>query len=128
MRFRKGVHYPHPARGRARRPYHLSDAARRARRHNLSRWHVRSIRETAIIKLYIWQAFLAEGPRPSQRELARLLGVRPSYVCKIQKRVEEGLDVLARGELVTLDDVADARRFTAKLREQEPGLLAPAPR
>ena len=38
------------------------------------------------------------------------------------------MDALIRhGKPVTLDDVAQAQRFTAKLREQEPGLLAPAP-
>jgi hypothetical protein len=34
---------------------------------------------------------------------------------------------LASGERVTLDDLADARRFTARVREQEPDQLAPAP-
>ena len=37
-----------------------------------------------------------------------------------------GMEALANGRRVTLDDLAAAQRFTAKLREQEPGLLAPA--
>jgi DNA-binding winged helix-turn-helix (wHTH) protein/tetratricopeptide (TPR) repeat protein len=81
-----------------------------------------------VIKLLIWQAYFGDGPRPSQRDLARQLGVSPSYVCKVQKRAAEGLDALARGERVTLEELADARRFTAKLRDQEPGLLAPVTR
>ena len=90
MRFEKGIHYPHPPRGPARRPYHMSDAARRARRFNLSRFRLRSDGETAVIKLLIWQASFDDGPRPTQRALARLLGVWPSYVCKIQKQAERG--------------------------------------
>lgn len=42
MRFQKGEHYPHPPRRRARRPYHVSEAAHRARRRNLSRSQLRS--------------------------------------------------------------------------------------
>jgi hypothetical protein len=124
MRFEKGIHYLHPSRGPARRPYHVSDAARRARRGNLSRSRRRSDRESAVIKLLIWQACFDDSPRPTQRALARLLGVWPSYVCKVQKQSERGLDALANGLRVTLDDLDDARRFSAKLRVQEPGLLA----
>jgi len=116
MRFQKGVHYPHPPRGPARRKYPVSEAARRARRQSLSKCRVRSDRETAVIKLLIWQACFDDGPRPTQRALARQLGVWPSYVCKIQKQAERGLDALASAERVTLDDLLDARRFTAKLR------------
>jgi len=36
-------------------------------------------------------------------------------------------DALAWGNRATLTDLDEARRFTAKLREQEQGLLAPAP-
>lgn len=36
---------------------------------------------------------------------------------------EESLDVLARGNRVTLDDLHDARRFTAKIRQLQPELL-----
>jgi hypothetical protein len=55
--------------------------------------------------------------------------VWPSYVSKVQKQATSvGWDARVQsGRLVTLDDLADARRFTAKLREQEPGLLATAP-
>ena len=124
MRFEKGIHYPHPPRGPARRPYHVSEAARRARRRNLSKSRLRSDRESALIKLLIWQACFEGGQRPSQRALARLLGVWPSYVRKVQKQAERGLDALASGVRVTVADLDCARRFSAKLRSQEPGLLA----
>ena len=124
MRFRKGVHYPHPSRGPARRPYHVSEAARRARRCNLSKSRLRSDRESAVIKLLIWQTYLDDGPRPTQRALARQLGVWPSYVCKIQKQCDRGLGALASGHRLSLDDLNEGRRFTAKLRSQEPGILA----
>jgi hypothetical protein len=122
MRFLKGTHYPHPPRGPGR--YNMSDAARHARRLNLSKSRLRSERESLIIKILIWQACFDEGPRPSQRSLARQLGVYPSYVSKVQKQSPRGLDALARTGCVTLDDLNKARRFTARLREQEPGLLA----
>ena len=123
MRFEKGVHYPHPPRGPGRRRYHVSEHARRARRRNLSRSRLRSDRESAIIKLLIWQDCFSDGPHLTQRALARKLGVWPSYVCKIQKQSGAGLDALSAGLCVTLEDLDDARRFTARLREQEPGLL-----
>jgi hypothetical protein len=106
----------------------MSDEALRQRRHNLRR-RLRSNRESQLIKLLIWQAFFGEEPRPSQRALARELGVWPSYVCKVQKKATSvGWDACVQyGRRVNLDDLVDARRFTAKLREQEPGLLAPAP-
>jgi hypothetical protein len=85
---------------------------------------LRSDRETAVIKLLIWQSSFDGCQRPSQRALARQLGVWPSYVCKVQQDSEEGLDALASGMRVTLDDLHDAQRFTAKLRAHEPGLLA----
>jgi hypothetical protein len=125
MRFLKGTHYPHPPRGPGRGRYHMSDAARRARRDNLSNSRLRSNRESWIIKLLIWQACFDGGPRPSQRVLARKLGVGPSYVCRVQKQSARGLDALASGARATLNDLDEARRLTAKLREQEPGLLAP---
>jgi len=128
MRFQKGVHYPHPARGRARHPYDVTDAARRARRQNLSRSRQRSDRESAVIKLLVWQAMFDAGPHPTQRTLARLLGVQPSYVCKVQKQAAEGLEALTRGDRTTLEELAEARRFTAKFRIQEPHLLAAARR
>jgi hypothetical protein len=115
MRFQKGVLYPHPSRGLARRPYNVSEAARRARRRNLSRSRVRSDRETLVIKLLIWQACFDDGPRPTQRALARILGVWPSYVCKVQRQSAKGLDALASGQRVNFDDLEDARRFTAGL-------------
>lgn len=87
---------------------------------------MRSDRESLIIKLLIWQAFFGEEPSPSQRTLGRQLDVWPSYVCKVQKQATStGWDARVQyGRRVTLDDLGDARRFTAKLREQEPGLLA----
>jgi|SRR5580700_2560770 hypothetical protein len=124
MRFFKGTHYPHPARGLGRGRYYMSDAARHARRRNLSKSRLRSDRESLVIKILIWQSCFDYGPRPSQRSLARQLGVYPSYVCKVQKQSARALDALARGHSVTLDDLDKARRFTARLREQEPGLLA----
>ncbi len=127
MRFQRGIHYEHPPRGRARKPYTKTTEALLARRDNLRKVRrLRSLRETAIIKLLIWQACFEEsGPRPSQRTLARQLYVWPSYVCKIQKQFARGLEALANGQRVTLDDLADARRFTERLREE--GVLAPVP-
>ena len=127
MGFRKGFHYEHPPRGRARKPYTVSDAARRQRLANLKGTRLRSDWETQIIKLLIWQACFDGGP--SQRASARQLGVWPSYVHKVQGAAHsEGMDTLVRhGKRVTPGDLADARRFTAKLREEEPGLLASAP-
>ena len=129
MRFQRGIAYPHPPRGQARKRYTVSPDALRQRRNNLKRTRIRSDRETAIIKRLIWQAPSESGPRPSQRALARELGVWHSYVHGVQKQsLSVGMDVLANGRRVTLDDLDDARRFTAKLREREPGLLAPSRR
>jgi hypothetical protein len=124
MRFLKGTHYPHPPRGPGRGRYYMSDAARRARRNNLSRSRLRSDWESRVIKLLIWQTCFDGGPPPSQRALARQFGVYPSYVCKVQQQSATGLDALANGTRPTLDELYQARRFTAKLKEQEPGLLA----
>jgi hypothetical protein len=125
MRFLKGTCYPHPPRGLGRGRYYMSDAARRARRNNLSRSRLRSDWESRVIKILIWQSCFDGGPRASQRVLARELGVWPSYVCKVQKQSARGLDAVASGNRVTLDDLDKARRFTARLREQEPGMLGP---
>jgi|SRR5580693_4008356 hypothetical protein len=79
MRFLKGIRYPHPPRGLGRGCYLVSDAARRARRNNLSRSRLRSDWESRIIKLLIWQSCLDDGPRPSQRLLAVCLAsTRPT--------------------------------------------------
>jgi hypothetical protein len=124
MRFSKGVRYPHPPRGPGRRKYYLSEAARRARRENLSRSRLRSDRESLVIKLLIWQScFHVCSPQPSQRTLARQLGISPSYICKVQASSDEAQDAAARGGRVTFDDFLEARQFTARLREREPGLL-----
>jgi hypothetical protein len=123
MRFRKGEHYPHPPRGPARRPYHVTEAARCARRLNLSKTRIRSSREILTIKLWIWQDAFGDGPHLSQRELARQLGVCPSYVHKVQHQRAEAIDALTRDARVTMDDLLAAQRFTAKLREQRPRLL-----
>jgi hypothetical protein len=128
MRFRKGVHHPHPPRGRGRGQYHMSDVALRARRRNLSKARQRSASESLIIKRLIWQSCFDGDRRASQRALGRQLGVRPSYVCKVQKRTVRGLDALARGGRITLNDLAEAQRFTQRIRSQEPSLLAPARR
>jgi hypothetical protein len=125
MRFLKGIRYPHPPRGHGRGTYYMSDEAMRARRRNLSNSRLRSARESLVIKLLIWQPCFEGGPRPSQRALARQLGVCRSYVSKIQAQSEPGLDALAKGNRVTLDDLYEARRFTATIRELEPALLAP---
>jgi len=109
MRFRKGIRYPHPPRGKARHPYKLSEAALCARRLNLSRSRLRSGRESFIIRLLIWQAHFLEGPQQSQRDIAYRLGVSPSYVCKIQKQRERGLEALGKGRRATLHDLDHAR-------------------
>lgn len=129
MRFRKGEHYPHPPRGPGRKPYTMSDAALRQRCHNLRRTRLRSDRESLTIKLLVWQAFCGDEPKPSQRALAHRLGVWRSYVCKLRKQaISAGWDArIHHGQRVTLDDLDKARRFTARIREEEPALLAPAP-
>jgi hypothetical protein len=118
MRFEKGTHYPHPPRGPGRRRYQVTDAAQRARRQNLSKSRLRSDRESRIIKIWIWQSCFDGGPHPSQRALARQLGVYPSYVCKVLKQSAAGLDALTHGERATLNELDEACRFTARLKEQ----------
>jgi hypothetical protein len=122
------MHYRHPPRGRGRKRYRMSDKALQARRRNLSKSRLRSDRESRTIKLLIWQAGFESGPRRSQRTLARQLGVWPSYVCKVQRKaLSEGMDTLVKhGNRVTATDLDEARRFTTRIRDQEPGLLAPA--
>jgi hypothetical protein len=128
MRFRKGTRYEHPPRGPGRKPYTVSDEALRARRRNLSTARLRSDWESRIIKRLIWQPCFDNGPRPSQRALGRQLGVQCSYVHRVQKQARSvGVDALLREGRVTFADLEKARRFTVRLREQEPGLLAPAP-
>jgi|SRR6516164_2097095 len=129
MRFQRGVRYPHPPRGPARKRYTMSEAALRQRRRNLKRTRTRSDRETAIIKRLIWQTYFDGGERPSQRALARQLRVSKSYVWKVQQTaVSEGRDaLLANGGRVTLDDLEKARRFTEKVLAEVPDTLAPCP-
>jgi|SRR5215470_8314121 len=126
MRFERGIHYPHPPRGPARKPYTMSEAALRQRCHNLRRTRLRSDRESLTIRLLIWQSCFESGPHASHRNLARQLHVWPSYVCKVRKQSARGLEALASGQRVTLDDLNKARSFTARMRQEEPGLLAPA--
>src|SRR5215469_10596195 len=129
MRFQRGIHYPHPPRGPARKSYTMSEAALRQRRRNLKRTRIRSDCETAIIKRLIWQACFDGGERPSQRALARQLRVWPSYVWKVQRKaLSEGLDALvANGERVGLDDLEKARCFTEKVRADSPDILVALP-
>src|SRR5215467_8860919 len=110
MRFQRGIRYPHPPRGPGCKPYTMSEAALRQRRRNLKRTRIRSDRETAIIKRLIWQACFDGGERLSQRALARQLGVRPSYVYKVQRKApSEGKDaLLADSTRFTLDDLEKA--------------------
>lgn len=134
MRFRKGELSRHPhwrtrgaGRPRPDRPkYTMTDDALRQRLGNLKHTRLRSRDESRLIKLFVWQSFFDPQPRPSQRALARELDVRRSYVFKVQRKAQtEGMDALLRHGRVTLDDLARAREFTARLREE--GLLAPAP-
>lgn len=127
MRFQRGNPYPHPPRGPARHKYTVTEAALRQRRGNLANTRLRSRDESSIIKLLIWQSFFEEQPQPSQRALARQLGVWRSYVCKVRKQAtREGWDARIRyGQRVTLDDLDKAREFTTRLGEQ--GVLASAP-
>jgi hypothetical protein len=107
----------------------MTQAALRQRRRNLQRTRTRSDRESAIIKRLIRQPCFDDEERPSLRVLARQLGVAPSYVWKVQRKAHsEGIDTLLKdGRRITLDDLAEARRFTDKVRDVEPGVLAPAP-
>jgi AraC-like DNA-binding protein len=135
MKFQRGIHYPHPPRGPARKPYRMTEDALRARRRNLAAAvktgrlkRLRSDRESRIIKLLVWKSKFDDGPRPSERALARQLGVSPSYIHKLlEKAHSEGMDALLQhGEHVTLNDLANARQFTANVRDVEPDMLAPA--
>lgn len=105
----------------------MSAKAWRARRRNLSNARLRSQRESRIIKLLVWQAYWASDKRPSERAVARQLGVWPSYVHKLWRCAHTvGSDALLQhGRPVTLDDLMEARDFTATVREQAPELLAP---
>ncbi len=136
MRFQKSIGYPRsewrPPRGPCRKRYRMSEKALTARRGNLDTsrgagkiklW--RCLSESKIIKLLIWQAQSEENP-PTERALARQLGVWPSYVHKVKQRVtSKGLYF---GRCVTLDDLAEAQLITARIREREPYLFAPQPR
>lgn len=106
----------------------MSPSALRSRRRNIAKVkRLRSDRETAIIKRLIWQSCFDSAPRPSQRALARELCVWPSYVCKVERKaLSEGMDALVHRQRVTASDRDEAGRFTTRIREQEPGLLAPA--
>lgn len=110
----------------------MSDEALNQRRRNVAAavsagtlMRLRSDRESLVIKLLAWQSRFESGTRPSERALARQLGVWPSYVHKLlEKAHSEGMDVLVQhGKHVTLDDLAVARRFTARIKEQQPDLL-----
>ncbi len=88
----------------------------------------RLLSETGIIKLLIWQAYFSDDPRPSQRALARQLRVSQPYVCKVMREAHPvGWDALARGEHATFEELEQARRVTARVREREPDLFTPAP-
>lgn len=83
--------------------------------------------ETALIKLLIWQSYWDTEPRPSQRTLARTLGVSQPYVCKImRKAIPVGFDKLARNGRPTLQELEQARGVTARMRERAPALFTPA--
>jgi hypothetical protein len=41
---------------------------------------------TAVVKLLIWQSRIGGEPRPSQRALARQLGVSQPYICKVTRK------------------------------------------
>ena len=137
MGFQKGIHYPHPPRGPARKPYTMSPKALRARRRNLdearNRGRIKLWRghgETQTIKLIIWQSWWDDSePRLSQRAAADKLRVWPSYVCKVQKKAAtKGMAALTRvGRRITFDDLAEAQRVSARMRERAPELFAPAP-
>jgi hypothetical protein len=87
-----------------------------------------SATESQIIKRLIWQSCFEAVPRQSQRALVRQLGVWWSYVSKVQRQTAKSLEALASGTRVTFQDLAKARDFTARIRQEEPGVLAPPPR
>lgn len=125
---------PGRPRGRGRHRYCMSGLAWDQRQRSLAIAHSRVKRlrrhdETLTIKLLIWQWYFDSGPKPSLRTLARQLGVSCCYVHKVKERAAGvGRDILAaQGRRITLDDLVEARRFTARIRQKEPGLLAPPP-
>lgn len=86
-----------PGRGR----YHMSPDAVHARRENLKAalasgaLRRRCGDESRTMKLLVSQTHHDPEPRPTQRALARQLGVSQPYVCKVQKRAaSEGMDAL----------------------------------
>lgn len=55
MAFRKGIHYHHPPRGSARKPYNMTELALTARRTNIAKVRrVRSHSESRVIKLFVY--------------------------------------------------------------------------
>lgn len=130
MRFLKGIHHPHPPRGPARKAYRMSEAALSQRHRNLDKaraagkvkvWRGRD--ESLITKHLIWQSVFGPEPKPSERALARELEVWPSYVHKIKRKaLREGTP--PDGKRFTLNDLYEARRMTARVREKESHLFA----
>jgi hypothetical protein len=132
MRFRKGILYPHPPRGRARKRYRMSDEALAQRRRNLliarergRLWRGHS--ESQVIRRLIRQWVCDPQPKPSARALARKLRVWPSYVRRVaRKGLCQGADVPAE-QRVTWDELARARELTELGRFRMPDLFTPAP-
>ena len=79
----------------------------KASRRNLAKVkRPRSTSASVTIKLLIWQSEVESSPKPTQRQLARQLGVSQPYVCKTAKRCgTEGMPtMLANPEPVTFED------------------------
>ena len=85
--------------------------------------------ESQIIKLLVWQAWFDDEPRPSQRALARQLGVSQPYICKVMRKAHPvGWDALTRNGRTTFEELEQVRRVSARMRERAPGLFTPATR
>src|SRR5215472_14671635 len=83
-----------------------------ASRRNLAKVRrLRSAQESLIVKRFVWQWVLQTGPKPTQRQLARELGVRQTYVREVAGRWgKEGMPVmLGNPQRVTFEDLAKAR-------------------
>jgi transcriptional regulator with XRE-family HTH domain len=92
-------------------------------RHARSRQQPRSTEETLIIKLLIWQSVVEPRRRPTQRELARQLGISQPYVQKIARRfATQGMQAMLANPRVTFEDleVARERRFATRARLSPP--------
>jgi hypothetical protein len=80
--------------------------------------------ETAVIKYLIWQSRFDDEPHLSKRALAQQLGVSQAYICKVMRKTHpDGWDALIKNGRITFEELGQARRATARMRERAPSLF-----